>query len=407
MIDDLKPPLDEALLIHFGVKGMKWGVVNQELAHPRKAIQEHRATARAGRVAKYQNRADMFNTKISELQFKNEALQGSKNPLNIIRRSQNKAGIKNFSQERDKALKDVEATQKGKLTSKQKKVISGGIAVAALLAAAAVYQGNQSGAINSMQLRGAAFLRGEKEVFKTDASLTHKMGPEDLLKKVAAPVNPGYSKTGGKMNCRRSTFAYELRRRGYDVSATTSMQGLGQSESGFINAVTPGGRNFYNNLSVTGSIQRSEAAFRKSMGENVGLRVSTVARGDKRSNPIEKTILNGLKIGRAYTEEDFVAGKGITESSSRAVLHALERQPEGARGEVLFNFGTFGHSMAYEVVQGKAHIFDSQKGTLYNAAKLVEGKWDGFHSAEITRLDNVKLDLNFLSRWATNAGGSQ
>jgi hypothetical protein len=60
--------------------------------------------------------------------------------------------------------------------------------------------------------------------------------------------------------------------------------------------------------------------------------------------------------------------------------------------------------MAYEVVDGVPHIFDSQKGTLYNSSKMVESKWDGFHGAEITRLDNVDLDLNFLTRWATNTG---
>jgi hypothetical protein len=80
----------------------------------------------------------------------------------------------------------------------------------------------------------------------------------------------------------------------------------------------------------------------------------------------------------------------------------LAKQPNGARGEVLFKFPTFGHSMAYEVVKGVPKIFDSQKGKMYDAATRVESHWDGFNAAEIRRLDNVKLDLNFLSRWATN-----
>jgi hypothetical protein len=55
-------------------------------------------------------------------------------------------------------------------------------------------------------------------------------------------------------------------------------------------------------------------------------------------------------------------------------------------------------------VNGVPHIFDSQKGTLYNATHMVETKWDGFTAAEIRRLDNVDLDIGFLTRWATNVG---
>jgi hypothetical protein len=70
----------------------------------------------------------------------------------------------------------------------------------------------------------------------------------------------------------------------------------------------------------------------------------------------------------------------------------------------VFKFPKFGHSMAYEIVNGVPHIFDSQKGTLYNATHMVETKWDGFTAAEIRRLDNVDLDIGFLTRWATNVG---
>lgn len=182
------------------------------------------------------------------------------------------------------------------------------------------------------------------------------------------------------MNCRRSTFAYELRRRGYDVVATTAVRGTGQSESGFINAITPGSKNFISTLSVTESIQRSAM---------MGVSRSGRATGDTRESPVKKILVK--------TASDAI-------SPSRGVFDELKKQPNGARGEVLFNFSQFGHSMAYEIVNGVPHIFDSQKGVTHSLSDTVEGKWGHFSAAEITRLDNVDLDISFLTRWATNRG---
>ncbi len=91
----------------------------------------------------------------------------------------------------------------------------------------------------------------------------------------------------------------------------------------------------------------------------------------------------------------------------KELLKTLSTQPDGARGEVVFNFKQFGHSMAYEVVQGKPYIFDTQKAIKYDPSNLQDmyHKWGSPTNAEITRLDNADLDLKFLSRWATNHKG--
>jgi hypothetical protein len=133
-----------------------------------------------------------------------------------------------------------------------------------------------------------------------------------------------------------------------------------------------------------------------------GSGTSTMAGRDKRGYSAalraSRVFLDGLDQGGSPHSP-------VLTSSSARVLAELAKQPNGARGEVMFKFPNFGHSMAYEIVDGVPHIFDSQKGTLYNAStKYVESKWDGFTGAEIRRLDNVPLDLNFLSRWATNTG---
>jgi hypothetical protein len=162
-----------------------------------------------------------------------------------------------------------------------------------------------------------------------------------------------------------------------------------------VNALTTDGKDFFRNTSLSTTVREK------------GL--SALAPGDKRSVPGAKIVLENLTHPAPTVSEILKRGSSAvpdTLSSSKKVLDELAKQPNGARGEVMFKFPNFGHSMAYEIVDGVPHIFDSQKGTLYNSAtKMVESKWDGFTGAEIRRLDNLDLDMNFLSRWATNMGG--
>ena len=401
--DDLPESLAQSDISHHGVKGMRWGVRKEEMpvgrdsgnrdssgritSSPKLATdknQEQKQPAlsekKQRRVEKFQMRSDIANTQISELKLANEALQGTRNLNKRYEQYTNKKSIKDLEKSQKRALRDAEAVKKGKLTSTQKKLIIGGVVVTGIVAYAAVARGQQSGALNSYKLLGQARLRGQKIPFKINGDLSKPMSASALLEKVVKPVNPGYSTMGGKMNCRRSTYVYELRRRGFDVHATTSAAGWGQSESGVINAVTPGSRNFYRAMSMSQGVASTGT--------------STVARGDKRVAPIAKILLDKLDTGGPSGE---VSGFG-----SKKVFEALGKQPNGARGEVLFKFPNFGHSMAYEIVDGKPHIFDSQKGTYHDLTKTVEEKWGSFSGAEITRLDNANLDLNFLTRWATN-----
>lgn len=400
-------------LAHYGRKGMKWGVITKKESNGEvKAALPVLSAKKKLRVEKFLKSADIANTQISELKLRNEKLQALPKTQNPVKRydryatrTNNKNAIQVFDKEQKRALRDAEAVNNGKLTSKQKKVIVGAVGVSAIIAAGFLYKGQQSGALNSWVLQGRARLRGQKIPFNVNPALRRPMSANELLSRVAKPVNPGYSKAGGKMNCRRSTFAYELRRRGYDVNATTSAAGWGQSESGVINALTPGSDKFYRSMSMSSGVVKD--------------RTSSVARGDTRVNAVKKTLVGGLLnndpmsgINSDFSTKQVIAAlaakRGQPVSSSKSVLEALAQQPSGARGEVVFKFPTFGHSMAYEVVNGVPHIFDSQKGTLYNAAgKMVESKWDGFDSAEIMRLDNVDLDIDFLTRWATNVGGKK
>lgn len=378
-----KPGSPGDILEHHGVKGMKWGVRKKENTSGRGTqpqLDKQRELTDRGqrRVEKFMKRADVSKTKMSELTLRNEELSGSRNPIKLYERQVNKESIKQLDKDQQRALKDAEAVKKGKLTSTEKKLIIGGVAVTAIVAAGLVARGQQSGALNSYKLLAEARLGGKKAPFDLNPKLARKMSPKELLDEVARPVNPLYSKPGGHMNCRRSTFAYELRRRGFDVHATTSALGWGQSESGVINATTPGSKKFYRSLSMSKTVMEKGT--------------SAVARGDTRTNPVTKILLGGLKR----------TDPAASNFGSKQVFEALAKQPDGSRGEVLFKFPSFGHSMAYEIVGGKPHVFDTQKGVFHDLTQTVEGKWGDFHGAEITRLDNVDLDLDFLTRWATN-----
>lgn len=399
----------EEALQHYGVKGMRWGVRKEEDLVGRdsaardasgkitskapqgkpKPVKELSARRQA-KVDKFIKKSELMDTRISELKVEGAKLAEAEakakgfRKLNIrSEQSLNRDLIASTETARKRAIKDAEATKHGKLTRKQKQVIAGALAVGVLAGTAYALQGQQSGALNSWKLMGRQRLTGAKTPFKENKALSGKMSVDDLLHKIAKPVNPGYSSPGGQMNCRRSTYAYELRRRGFDVHATTSSVGWGQSESGVTNALTTEGKDFFHPFSMSSSV--------------VTTGFSSPATGDNRPKIPGKILLDNLDASKPLGQYTGYI------SNSKRVLEELAKQPEGARGEVVFKFPSFGHSMAYEIVDGVPHIFDSQKGTLYNAAtKMVESKWDGFTAAEIRRLDNLDLDLNFLSRWATN-----
>lgn len=412
-------------LAHYGVKGMKWGVRKQEETgsqdrstkdssgkvgpKPVKTSPEPAAAKsipplpprKQKAVDRYLKNAELMGTRVSELKVANEALD-TKTWRDRSKKSFNDDTIKELERQKKQAEREAERVKNGKLTRKQKQVIAGAVVVTALVGYSVYARGQQSGALNSWQLLAKARLQGRDIPFNTNKALSQKMSAEDLLAKVARPVNPNYKLPGGQMNCRRSTYTYELRRRGFDVHATTSSVGWGQSESGVINALTTKGKDYFRATSMSNTVV------------NTGF--SDVARGDKRTAPGAKILLDKLhnsdkedlvgniisriKAGKPLVDED--EGAFATMSSSKKVLAELAKQPEGARGEVLFKFPGFGHSMAYEIVDGAPKIFDSQKGTMYDAVKKVESKWDGFTAAEIRRLDNLDLDLNFLTRWSTN-----
>lgn len=208
---------------------------------------------------------------------------------------------------------------------------------------------------------------------------------DQLSRDVVSKVNPDYGKLGTKMNCRRCTFAYEMRRRGYDVKATKSAGATGQTAAGLLNAIDPKSnmapgrigilRRYYKEKSLP-EAQRTMTNFITGEGGGWG-----------------KT-----RIG------DGVMNLMDPKDKSSTIFNALRSQPDGARGElgVKWTMGG-GHSMAWEIVKGQPVIFDTQSGKTYKTPEDFDKFAKVVVDAGFTRLDNVELNPDFLLRWLTDA----
>lgn len=229
-------------------------------------------------------------------------------------------------------------------------LIAIGAIYAGLVLAALVSKTKDSGKFNQLKTR--------RTPFKTDASLTKKMSIEDLHSKVVKPINSNFGARGTKMNCRRCTFAYEMRRRGLDVNATTSDYATGQTIHGVQSAT-------------------------------------------------KSLIKNPQSIwGHTQISSPSALSKMSTEAKASSIFSALAKNPSNSRGElgVGWNMGG-GHSMAWEVVNGKPVIFDTQNSRIYRDSKALS-KWEFMsvtHDAAFSRLDNLDLDHDFLRKWVKNA----
>lgn len=363
---------ESAYLEHYGVKGMKWGVRNDDEGKGRKSLRE-RAAARNLRINSERHKmltARAAKTAVRLLEI-DDAL--SSLPRNSPKRLDLNRERSFLLTQRRKDLTDAKNPPSSGLTPTQKKVLIGA-GVAAVLAGTYVASKHidAEGVLASIR-RGQSSLQ-YGDVFKRNKELAGNLSVQDVLKNVVKPVNPNYNNTGGQMNCRRATFAYELRRRGFDVVATPSSIGYGQNESGLINALVKGDKNLLS--------RQSMSAFASGYAET-GVRTRAAVRDARQHS--------------AYTE----SVKSLANLGS-----ALKKQPSGARGEVVFDMGAFAHSMQWEIFNGTPHIFDAQKGQHFPVTKAgldtLVSKWGQPSVAEITRLDNIDLDLAFLSRWARN-----
>jgi len=167
----------------------------------------------------------------------------------------------------------------------------------------------------------------------------HKKSKEMTMDEDVKNVNPNFHNfnSNTKNNCMLCTVTYDMRRRGYDVTAELAGKG-------------------YDYNSVKQWYPKAKIVDVRGGNQSVA---RTAMLGDKR-------LMDNTKS-------------------------EIEKQPNGARGNLMVQWSNFqgGHSMAYEVIDGKMHIFDGQTGTHYtNPDKILRQ----CRQVSYARLDNIEPD---------------
>lgn len=309
-------------LSHHGVKGMKWGVRNEPGTGVRQGANAKTRTTTGG-------------TKMSKMDVLLAEGRGE-----IV-------------------VSKLAGWAPSLLTAGASAPISAAVWAASKVGIHTLDSGGARVAVNN----GKRFLHGEKLSYKQNKSLSKKnMSDDDIIKKVVPGINPDYPKIGTNMNCRRCTVSYEMRRRGYDVRATKTIEASGQSNLGLNKAV--------------GTKLKTRAA-----GEITSL---------KSQHPIRDLFINDKSL-TARTGPD-------------AIFKSLEKQPNRSRGEVtmMWQMGG-GHSIAYEMIKGKPVLFDTQSGKRFKTpAEMASHYKVNIKQAGFTRLDNKSINEAWVERWVKN-----
>ena len=355
------------ILVHYGVKGMKWGV-----------RKERRAIRRESAAQKFERKAQKAGDKAESV---------SRSAAESLAKGKRRAA-KAFQKRYDDLVKEkatyeksAEAKRSGKLTPGQKKVLIGASVVAGLVAVNLGYNYVDSGAMTRHIDLGKSFL-GYETAFKKKSELAGTKTVDEIMRDVIRGVNPKYGQPGSKMNCRRCTFTYEMRRRGYDVQATRSTKGVGQTGLGLAYSVTPGKKG------PTGIFPALNELMKPSFGKESLLDDFAGFSGSKSSISLEG--ITGSKDPKSF--------------GAQAIFKSLSKEPDGSRGELGLGWSLgAGHSVAYEIIGGKPIIFDAQSGKKAEKIEDFIKIFPTVSSAGYTRLDNIELNEDFLKKWVKNA----
>lgn len=352
-------------LMHYGVKGMKWG------------------------VRRYQKK------------------DGSLTDAGKERYSET-SNSKKAKEDPDK-VDDSQSKEKRKLTRKQKAVLIG----ASVVAVYATYKFIDSGNATRLIEKGKAAL-GKDVSFKQNSELARKdFSADDIMSKVVSRINPEYGQLGTKMNCKRCTYAYEMSRRGFDVKATRSIGATGQTTFGTFNAThIEQTSKFKYSLDL---LRDKQSAFDIETDKNLAR--TKMRNKYLNGEPGQREYSKYLKARGATKKIDDLAadlmGETISKKSdsyTKDIFKAIAKQPNGARGELTIkyrvkglNMDLGGHSVAWEMVNNHPVIFDCQTGKKHNIASFEKDFGSLLYGASLTRLDNKPLNEDFLRRWLQNA----
>lgn len=334
-------------LYHYGVKGMKWGVVRGP-----QEVKTQILNKREVKAQKFDKLASEAKTDKTRKMYEREA----------------------------------ERARTGKLSRRQRQLIVG----ASIVAAYATYKFVDSGEAHRLISNGKALLEGKSGAAKwaMDESLANKnLSPDEVFSKVVSRINPDYGKLGTTNNCRRCTFAYVQSRKGYDVVATKSIGATGQSNIELYNATTNGS---------------------KIRGGSLGVYNAIFSKNDKYDG--FKTFLD-QELKDLYVPIDikdegtsFLGPARTGKTISKSIFSSLSKMPNNSCGEINMRWNVGGgHSMAWEIINGRPVVFDTQTKKMYDTPEKLIDIANRIKDVDYSRLDNINLDPTIIGRWLTNA----
>lgn len=374
MISVKKPGSPADILEHHGVKGQRWGIVKKDDTSSDGPSLHEKISAR--RSARREEQAKRHDAAAATLQSHIDSINAKPSGNRFNERSKTKQ-VKEIAKYRDQNTKAAADIRAGHLTDHQKHVIEGAVVVGGILAAYGTYKLVDSGTANQMLTKSVRFNR--------NSQLAKHMSADEIMKDIVPAINPNFGARGTKMNCRRCTFAYEMRRRGLDVAATHSSSGTGQTAFGLFNALDPESNLGTGKLSIMKTLSKEARQY----GEEGG--------------PLLKSLTEG-GLGKDSIVNDMTMSIPSS-AKAKTIFDAIAKNPNGSRGELGVSYAGMGgaHSMAWEVIDGIPHVFDTQSGVHYSVDKFTEDFAPNVAQAAITRLDNVNLNTGYLRKWVKNA----
>lgn len=345
-------------LMHYGVKGMRWGVIREKKDANRRRV-----------AAKAVKRSQETSTEIESIRSKGKRIGDG-----IIRANPD-TRIRSLEKKKARADADAKAAKQGKLTPTEKKVLAGAAVAVTVLAAYGAYAAADSGKFNAMRLG-----RGDTPFKKNDALRNLDITPEKagLL---SMKINPDYGSLGSTNNCRRCTFSYEMTRRGYQVEATKTLRGRGQNAAGMFSVLS----DKREVISITGEKRAKAVMLKSAIDSELGLNTKTTRFMDY--------------ANKAFVSQKKFTGDVVKDHSKLA--SAFANMPNAARGEIQMSWKFGGaHSMAWEIMNGKPVIIDAQSHEVYKSiSEFMVKNGEKIATVDLTRLDNVDLNPEILKRW--------
>ena len=327
-------------LAHHGVLGMHWGIRRYQpysIGYQRKGGEEGKFLGRKAKEASGSKRGASSNQN-----------RGNGSSNEQVSSSSSK---KNYVSGRSKKSWDLNDEQKAKLEKALK--------VAAVVGASAVTVAAVGYAVHRMKqgdFNTSLLKKGLKDVVKIDEKTGLKLKAVEMTadQDMKAINKLNIFDAGTTHNCMLCTTAYDLRRRGFDVAA-------GKSANGYpANFVTM----WYPKVQMIDHDQLSSRA---------------------------NMFMPGL-VNQERQRINKLAAFGKNHALTDKVVKELTAQGDGARGNLMIIWGGLnsGHSMAYEIEQGKLIIRDCQTGKKYtNPYKIISRA----SSAASARLDNIDFDI--------------